>query len=72
VKRNLSTEFVYQLAALLISVIVVHTLYVGLIRPNADAILEQQAALEAAGQAFGGGGPGLRTITLPLCDSQGL
>ena len=49
-KRSLSTEFVYQLAALLISVIVVHTLYVGLVRPNAEAILEQQAALEAAGQ----------------------
>ena len=51
-KRSLSTEFVYQLAALLISVIVVHTLYVGLIRPNAEAILEQQAALEAAGQTY--------------------
>lgn len=51
-KRSLSTEFAYQLAALLISVIVVHTLYVGLIRPNAEAILEQQAALEAAGEAY--------------------
>ena len=51
-KRSLSTEFVYQLAALLLAVIVVHTLYVGWIRPNADALLEQQAALEAAGQAY--------------------
>ena len=50
-KRSLTTEFVYQMAALLVSVIVVHTIYVGLIRPNANAILEQQAALEAAGQA---------------------
>jgi biopolymer transport protein ExbB/TolQ len=50
VNRNLSSEFVYQLVALLVSVIVIHTVYVGLIRPNAEAILEQQAALEAAGQ----------------------
>ena len=51
-KRNLSNEFVYQLAALLISVVLVHTIYVGLIRPNAEAILEQQAALESAGQNY--------------------
>ena len=51
-KRSLSNEFVYQLAALLLSVIVVHTIYVGLIRPNANAILEHQAALVQAGQAF--------------------
>jgi len=51
-KRSLSNEFVYQLAALLISIILVHTVYVGLIRPNADAILEQQAALEAAGENY--------------------
>jgi biopolymer transport protein ExbB/TolQ len=51
-KRNLSNEFVYQLAALLISVILVHTIYVGLIRPNAEAILEQQAVLEASGENY--------------------
>lgn len=50
--RNLSSEFAYQLVALLVAVIVIHTVYVGLIRPNADAILEQQAALEAAGENY--------------------
>jgi biopolymer transport protein ExbB/TolQ len=52
VKRSLSGEFVYQLAALLLSIIVIHTIYVGLVRPNADAILEQQAALQAAGEDY--------------------
>ena len=41
----LSIEFVYQLFALIIIVIIVHALYVGIIRPNADAVLSQQEAL---------------------------
>lgn len=51
-KLQLSSEFIYQLFALLIIVIVVHGTYVGIIRPNADAILEQQMALQAAGEEF--------------------
>ena len=35
-------EPVYQVAALLISLIVVHALYVTVIRPRADAVLEEQ------------------------------
>ena len=49
-KNRFSSEFIYQLFALLIAVIVVHTLYVGAIRPSADAQLKQQAAQQAAGE----------------------
>ncbi|MEP5764638.1 MAG: MotA/TolQ/ExbB proton channel family protein [Halieaceae bacterium] len=48
-KQRFSSEFIFQLFALLITVILVHAIYVGLVRPNADALLEQQAALLAAG-----------------------
>lgn len=51
-KLSLSSEFLYQLFALLIIVILVHAVYVGLIRPSADAILLQQAELQAAGAEF--------------------
>ncbi len=45
-KRSLpvSFEFLYQLLALLLIIIVVHTVYIALIRPNADAFLAEQAA----------------------------
>jgi len=46
-KKNMPTEFVFSLFALLISVILVHSIYLTVIRPNADAIiLEQRAAME--------------------------
>jgi biopolymer transport protein ExbB/TolQ len=51
-KRRFSSEFIYQLFALLITIIVVHAVYVGLIRPNADAILEAQMIMQAAGEEF--------------------
>jgi len=40
-----STEFIYQLFSLILIVIFVHAAYVGIIRPRADAILTQQAAM---------------------------
>jgi len=43
--RAFPTEFVYQLFALLISFIVVHAVYVALIRPGAAAFLARQAAI---------------------------
>ena len=49
-KNRFSSEFIYQLFALLIAVIVVHTLYVGAIRPSADLQLQQQAEQLAAGE----------------------
>ena len=43
-KKSFSSEFTYQVFSLLMIMIVVHTAYVTVIRPNAEAELEQQAA----------------------------
>ncbi len=51
-KQRMSSEFIYQLFALLITVIVVHAIYVGVIRPSADAHIRQEMALQAAGTDF--------------------
>jgi biopolymer transport protein ExbB/TolQ len=48
----MSSEFIYQLFALLIAVIVVHAVYVGAIRPSADAQIRQQMELQQAGEDF--------------------
>lgn len=50
--NRLTTEFFYQLFALIMSLIIVHTLYISVVRPNAQAVLEQQLAKQAAGEAF--------------------
>ncbi len=52
IKRNSGSEFVYQLFALMLSVIVVHAVYVTIIRPNADAIISHQMEKQAAGEPF--------------------
>ncbi len=49
-KRRSSSELLFQVSALVISALLVHLVYVVLIRPNADAILEAQALAAAAGQ----------------------
>jgi biopolymer transport protein ExbB/TolQ len=41
-KRQLPVEFIFQLFSLIIAVIIVHGVYVSVIRPNASAILEEQ------------------------------
>jgi hypothetical protein len=41
----LSFEFVYQIFSLILIIIVVHAVYVAVIRPRSDAILAEQAAL---------------------------
>jgi len=51
-KTRMSSEFIFQLFALLIAVIVVHAVYVGAIRPMADAQLQQEMELQAAGEDF--------------------
>ena len=43
--RSFSSEFLYQVFALIIAVIVVHAVYVTLIRPQATAIMAEQAML---------------------------
>ena len=47
------SEFFYQIVALLLSFVVVHTLYVGLVRPNADAVLAAEARAIAEQEASG-------------------
>ena len=51
-KHRMSSEFIYQLFALLIAVIVVHAVYVGAIRPTADAQIKQEMELQASGADF--------------------
>ena len=51
-KRHTGSDFIFQVFALLLSIIIVHAVYVSLIRPTANAILEEQLALQASGQAY--------------------
>lgn len=51
-KNSLSSEFMYQVFALFLAVIMVHAVYVGVIRPNAEAIMAHQLALQAAGENY--------------------
>ncbi len=51
-KHKMSSEFIFQLFALLIAIIVVHAIYIGVIRPTADAQLKQQIELQASGEDF--------------------
>jgi biopolymer transport protein ExbB/TolQ len=51
-KQKMSPEFLFQLFALLITVIVVHALYVGVVRPMARAHIEREAALQASKVEF--------------------
>jgi biopolymer transport protein ExbB/TolQ len=49
-KHNPVSDFIYQLFALILSIIIVHTVYVTVIRPNADALLQQQQQQIALGE----------------------
>ncbi|MEP4147110.1 MAG: MotA/TolQ/ExbB proton channel family protein [Halioglobus sp.] len=51
-KQRMSSEFIYQLFALLIAVIVVHAVYVGAIRPAADNQIRQEMELQASGDDY--------------------
>ena len=51
-KHKMSSEFIFQLFALLIAVILVHATYVGVIRPSAESQLQQQIELQASGAEF--------------------
>lgn len=42
-KKQLPVEFIYQLFSLIIAIILVHAIYVSVVRPNAATILEAQA-----------------------------
>lgn len=51
-KQRLLSEALYQVAALIIAVIVVHAAYVAVIRPNADLLQEQQNVLQQTDPNF--------------------
>jgi len=51
-KHKMSSAFIFQLFAWVIAVIVVHGAYVGVIRPSADAQLQRQIEMQAAGVDF--------------------
>lgn len=51
-QQGVLSDFFYQLFALILSVIIVHSLYVAIIRPNADAIAQQQAVMLAENPEF--------------------
>ena len=50
--KTISTELVYQVFSLIIAVIVVHAIYVAVIRPNASIFLEQQAVQMAMDENY--------------------
>ena len=49
-KHNPFAEFYFQLIALMISIIVVHSIYITVVRPQASLALQAQAERQASGQ----------------------
>ena len=47
-RRALPIEFIYQAFALLVSIILVHAVYVSIVRPNAEAVLIERAEMREA------------------------
>ncbi len=51
-KKNIPVEFVFQLFALIIAIIIVHAFYVSVVRPNAVEVIEEQNMMAAANPDF--------------------
>jgi len=51
-KKNIPVEFVFQLFALIIAIIIVHAFYQTVVRPNATQIIEEQNIAAAADPDF--------------------
>lgn len=51
-KRPNQSEFIYQVFALIVAFIIVHAVYVAMIRPQANAILQEQLDRQAAGETY--------------------
>ena len=64
------SEFFYQIVALVLSFIVVHTIYVGLVRPNAEAVIEAERITMAAQAASGNTSPIERSAWVVLKDYE--
>ena len=43
--KQFSSDFIYQLMSLIVAILLVHAIYVAVIRPNANSLLETQAEL---------------------------
>ncbi len=48
-KKSLASEFIYQIIALLIAIIIVHLIYVTVVRPKAEVHLQEQQLQQAEG-----------------------
>lgn len=64
------SEFFYQIVALVLSFVVVHTVYVGLVRPNAEAVIAAERAAVAAQEASGVSAPIERSAWVVLKDYE--
>jgi biopolymer transport protein ExbB/TolQ len=51
-KRQIPFDLIYQASALVIAVVLVHLVYIAVIRPNADALMQRQAELAEQGQPY--------------------
>ena len=51
-KKQIPTEMIFQISALIISVILVHLIYQTVIRPNAEAVLESNAVQAAINKDY--------------------
>lgn len=51
-KQKYLSEVIYQIFALIIVIIVVHAVYVAVIRPNADIVVQQQTAMQEADNSY--------------------
>jgi len=51
-KRQTASDFLYQLFALIMAVILVHAIYVTLVRPSANSLLQEQLDRQAAGETY--------------------
>ena len=47
-----SNEMFFQLIALLLAIIIVHTIFVTVVRPNADSTIRHHAEMVAAGEEY--------------------
>ena len=50
--KRISNEMFFQLIALLLAIIIVHTLFVTVVRPNAEVIINQHLEMAAAGEDY--------------------
>ena len=51
-RKNIPIEFVFQLFALIIAIIIVHAVYVSVVRPNAAQVIEEQNNMAAVDPNF--------------------